>query len=320
MNRLLEVSGLTVRSCGSYLLRDVSISVSSHETVAFIGESGSGKTMTLKSVLGILPDDTEKTEGSVMLNGYDIYSLKEREKRHLLGSSVGFVPQNTINYLHPLLRISDQMTDGYIAFHGRGSRRDAENKAAELLVRVGIEDAGRVLSSYPSELSGGMIQRVNIASALMMDPSILITDEPTSALDRIIQKQVADLYLSLVEEKHLALIIVSHDLMLVKRIADKIAVFYSGRVVETGTASDIFSSAAHPYTKALISLTPSVSIDKAKPLEEIMGYMKEEDRLTDGCSFASRCPFCIAECMKCDKSLRLSDTHSVRCIRAKELL
>ncbi len=317
MNDFIEVRDLSIKSDESYLLRDVNISVSNHETVAFIGESGSGKTMTLKSILGILPEDTEKVSGSVFLHGHDIYSLSNKDKRRLLGSSVGFVPQNTVNYLHPLLRISDQMTDGYIAFHERKEKKKAIEKAKELLSRVGIDDGDRVLASYPSELSGGMKQRVNIASALMMDPSILITDEPTSALDRIIQKQVADLYLSLVEEKHLSLIIVSHDLMLVRRIADKVVVFYSGRIVESGRAAEVFSSPSHPYTKALISLTPSISLDKTKPLEEIKGYMKEEDRLTDGCPFASRCPYCTSECRINIAERAITDTHRVRCIRER---
>lgn len=320
MNSFLEVRSLSIKSGDSYILRDIDIAVSNHEALAFIGESGSGKTMTLKAILGILPDDTEMSEGTVVINGNDIYGLEEREKRRLLGSSVGFVPQNTINYLHPLLRISDQMTDGYIAFHGRGSRKEAIDKARVLLGRVGIEDSNRVLSSYPSELSGGMIQRVNIALALMMDPSILITDEPTSALDRIIQKQVADLYLSLVEEKHLSLIIVSHDLMLVRRIADKVAVFYSGRVVEKGKTDEVFASPSHPYTKALISLTPSLLIDKSKPLDEIRGYVREEDRLSEGCSFASRCPFCSPECTRRVPEVSITETHSVRCIKAGKLL
>ena len=315
MNEFIDIRGLSIRSGESYLLRDVNISVSNHETIAFIGESGSGKTMTLKSILGILPEDTEKAEGSVFLCGHDIYSLSDKEKRGLLGSSVGFVPQNTVNYLHPLLRISDQMTDGYIAFHGRKEKRKAIEKAKELLSRVGIDDGERVLASYPSELSGGMRQRVNIAAALMMEPSILITDEPTSALDRIVQKQVADLYLSLVEEKHLSLIIVSHDLMLVRRIADKVAVFYSGRIVESGSIDEVFSFPSHPYTRALISLTPSISLDKTKPLEEIKGYMKEEDRLTAGCSFASRCPYYTTECRNEIPERAISDTHKVRCIR-----
>ncbi len=313
MNELLRIENLFVRDEDRILLKEVSLSLPENETLAFIGESGSGKTLTLKAILSLLPDDVEVTGGSVFLSGKDMYALKAREKRKLLGGNVGFVPQNTVNYLHPLLRIGDQMCDGYVTFHGRKSRKEAEEKAVKLLKSVGINDAERVMNSYPAELSGGMRQRVNIAGALMMDPPLLISDEPTSALDRIVQKQVADLYLSLLEKRKLSLIIVSHDLVFVSRIADKIAVFYSGRIVETGTKDELFQSPVHPYTKALFALSPSLEQDRTEPLKEIKGYISEEDRKRDGCPFAPRCPHAINECFTFSEVIGLSPTHSVLC-------
>ncbi|MBS7379321.1 MAG: ABC transporter ATP-binding protein, partial [Sphaerochaetaceae bacterium] len=155
MSRVLEINNLTVKDGKGYILKDISLSLDSNETMAFIGESGSGKTMTLKAILSILPTDVEKVEGDVLIDGTELYNLKKDEKRIKLGTTVGFVPQNTVNYLHPLLRIKDQMTDGYITFHGRKKKEEALNKARKSLEEVGIKDVERVLSSYPSELSGG---------------------------------------------------------------------------------------------------------------------------------------------------------------------
>ena len=314
MSEILKISSLSVRDNRRVLLKDISLSLSSDSSMAFIGESGSGKTMTLKSILGILPEDTNVTGGGVTLFGKEIFSISDKEKRRLMGENVGFVPQNTVNYLHPLLLISDQITDGYTTIHGKKSKNEAMKKAKRLLESVGITDTARVLSSYPSLLSGGMKQRVNIAMALMNDPSLLISDEPTSALDKVVQKQVAELYLKLGKERRMSLLIVSHDLVFVKKIADRVAVFYAGEIVEEGNVEEIFSSPLHPYTKALISLSPTLQRDKSKPLKEIKGYITEEDRNRAGCPFASRCPFAGKRCGEEIPVREVSESHRVRCI------
>ena len=244
----------------------------------------------------------------------DILSISDKEKRRLLCENVGFVPQNTVNYLHPMLKISDQITDGYTRLHGRGSKKEALEIAGKLLESVGITDPERVLSSYPSLLSGGMKQRVNIASALMNHPSLLISDEPTSALDKVVQKQVAELYLDLRKNSLMSLIVVSHDLVFVKKIADRVAVFYAGEIVEVGEYDEIFSNPLHPYTKALISLSPSLVRDKSKPLKEIKGYITEKDRRNIGCPFASRCISARKECLESVEVKEVSETHFVRCV------
>ena len=314
MNEIVRVDNLSVIDKRRYLLKDISFSLSLGSSLAFIGESGSGKTMTLKAILGILPDDTEVEKGKVTLWGKDILSLSDKEKRRLLCENVGFVPQNTLNYLHPLLEISDQITDSYTTLHSRKSKKEALEKAKALLESVGITDSERVLASYPSLLSGGMKQRVTIASALMNDPSLLISDEPTSALDKVVQKQVAELYLDLRKKSGMSILVVSHDLVFVKRIADRIAVFYCGEIVEIGESHEIFSNPLHPYTKALISLSPSFNRDKSKPLKEIKGYITEEDRRIIGCPFASRCSMARRECLEPVKVKNVSSTHSVRCV------
>lgn len=314
MNEIVRIDGLSVRDSRRYLLRDISLSLQLGSSLAFIGESGSGKTMTIKSILGILPDDTEVEKGKVTLFQSDILSISDKEKRRLLCENVGFVPQNTVNYLHPLLKISDQITDGYTRLHGRGSKKEALKIARTLLDSVGITDPERVLSSYPSLLSGGMKQRVNIASALMNHPSLLISDEPTSALDKVVQKQVAELYLDLRKNSLMSLIVVSHDLVFVKKIADRVAVFYAGEIVEVGESDEIFSNPLHPYTKALISLSPSLVRDKSKPLKEIKGYITEKDRRNIGCPFASRCISARKECLESVEVKEVSETHFVRCV------
>ena len=314
MNEIVRIDGLSVRDSRRYLLRDISLSLQLGSSLAFIGESGSGKTMTIKSILGILPDDTEVEKGKVTLFQSDMFSISDKEKRRLHCENVGFVPQNTVNYLHPLLKISDQITDGYTRLHGRGSKKEALKIAGTLLESVGITDPERVLSSYPSLLSGGMKQRVNIASALMNHPSLLISDEPTSALDKVVQKQVAELYLDLRKNSLMSLIVVSHDLVFVKKIADRVAVFYAGEIVEVGESDEIFSNPLHPYTKALISLSPSLVRDKSKPLKEIKGYITEKDRRNIGCPFASRCISARKECLESVEVKEISETHFVRCV------
>ena len=314
MNEIVRIDNLSVIDNRRYLLRDISLSLNLGSSLAFIGESGSGTTMTIKSILGILPDDTEVEKGKVTLFQSDILSISDKEKRRLLCENVGFVPQNTVNYLHPLLKISDQITDGYTRLHGRGSKKEALKIAGKLLESVGITDPERVLSSYPSLLSGGMKQRVNIASALMNHPSLLISDEPTSALDKVVQKQVAELYLDLRKNSLMSLIVVSHDLVFVKKIADRVAVFYAGEIVEVGESDEIFSNPLHPYTKALISLSPSLVRDKSKPLKEIKGYITEKDRRNIGCPFASRCISARKECLESVEVKEVSETHFVRCV------
>ena len=320
MSDILRLNKLSAHDESRTLLKDVSLELGENETIAFIGESGSGKTITLKAILGLLPDDIKRSSGSVEICGKDIYSLSKKEKRKFLGSHVGFVAQNTVNYLHPLLRVGDQMTDGYITFNGKKSKKEAYEKAAKLLSSVGIQDPERVLSSYPSQLSGGMRQRVNIATALMMDPNILLSDEPTTALDKVIQKQVIELYLSLLKERSLSLVLVSHDLYFVNKIADKIAVFYSGQVVEIGTKDEVLNNPLHPYTKALLALSPSMDMDKKKPLNEIKGYISEEDRLRVGCPFLSRCPCASKKCEEEISEIFVTRTHGVKCTLIKEEL
>lgn len=318
MNDVLVIDKLSVCDDKRVLLKDVSLSLKENETIAFIGESGSGKTITLKSILAILPEDVKRASGSVYLCGEDIYSLKNNKKRSFLGQHIGFVAQNTVNYLHPLLRISTQMTDGYITYNGKKSKKEAYEKAYQLLLSVGITDPERVLSSYPSQLSGGMKQRVNIATALMMDPCLLLSDEPTTALDKVVQKQVIDLYLSLLSKRNISLVLVSHDLFFVSKIADKIAVFYSGQIVELGQKDEILNNPMHPYTKALLALSPSMDMDKGKPLQEIKGYISEEDRLRPGCPFFSRCPHATKKCESVVDQVFVSPTHSVKCTLIEE--
>lgn len=314
---VLNIEGLTVRAAsGDVLVRDVSLTLGAQECLGIAGESGSGKTVTAKSVLQLLPPDLRASARSLSVLGKDILSMTEPERRRFLGCEVGFVPQNTVAYLHPLIKVKRQLTDGYLCYHDT-TKREALERAHELLEQVGIRDASRVMESYPGELSGGMRQRVNIAMALMSDPKLIIADEPTTALDCVVQQQVVELFHSINTQRHVAIVMISHDLNLIRRYCHKVAVMYAGQVVETGDSQAVFTSPKHPYTKALLSVVPRVDQDPAARLSEIPGYVPETGRDTDECLFRPRCAECTQACSGAVRCLRGADRF-VRCSKVCE--
>jgi oligopeptide/dipeptide ABC transporter ATP-binding protein len=314
---VLEIEGLTVRSAeGDALVKNVGLCLKRQECLGIAGESGSGKTITAKAILHLLPQDLTASVTHLRVLGEDLLNLPEKERRIFLGKKIGFVPQNTVAYLHPLIKIKNQLTDGY-HIHFQTSKKAAQERAKTLLDRVGISDVNRVMESYPAQISGGMRQRVNIAMALMCEPQVIIADEPTTALDCVVKQQVIELFHSINEQQHVAIIMISHDLNLIRRYCDKVAVMYAGQIVESGGSNEVFSQPQHPYTQALLSVIPRLDQDRNVRLNEIPGYVPEHGRDTSHCLFQPRCSACRQECGGSVKSSR-RDGHFVRCSKAWE--
>lgn len=242
---------------GRTLVRDMGVEVAPGSLVGVVGESGAGKTLFARACLGLLPAGVRMRAGRVDLMGRDPFACEPRALRELLGRHVGYVPQNSVSYLHPGLKVSAQLSDGYRTWR-HASRAQGRARALRLLDQVGIDDPERVLESYPGELSGGMRQRVNIAMALMAEPLLVVADEPTAALDAITRVQVAELLQRVCEERGAALLMVSHDLGLVRRICQSVLVMRAGALVEAGDASEVLTHPARPYTQALLAAVPRV--------------------------------------------------------------
>ena len=290
------------------VLHDIDFVAESGKTTAIIGSTGCRKS----TLVNLIPRLYDVTGGSITLDGKDIRRITMKDLR----DEIGFVPQNTVAYLHPLIKIKNQLTDGY-HIHFQTSKKAAQERAKTLLDRVGIRDVNRVMESYPAQISGGMRQRVNIAMALMCEPQVIIADEPTTALDCVVKQQVIELFHSINEQQHVAIIMISHDLNLIRRYCDKVAVMYAGQIVESGGSNEVFSQPQHPYTQALLSVIPRLDQDRNVRLNEIPGYVPEHGRDTSHCLFQPRCSACRQECGGSVKSSR-RDGHFVRCSKAWE--
>ena len=252
----LAIRDLSVRlKKGPPLLRRVSLDVAAGEVRGLVGESGAGKSMIGKAVLGILPPSVEVTGGEILLDGVDLLSLPLKERRRRIGASAALIPQDPLTALNPSHRIGPQITDRLVDILG-WTRSDAETRARELLAEVQIADPDRVLRSYPHELSGGMRQRILIASAFAAEPKLIVADEPTTALDVTVQKQILKLIGGMQARHGTALLFVTHDLGVVSKVCQKLSVLYAGMVVEDTSVADFFAAPRHPYSAALLAATP----------------------------------------------------------------
>lgn len=253
----LEVRNLSARVRGApdRLLRDVSLSVAKGEVRGLVGESGAGKSMIGKAVLGILPRAVEVLSGEILLEGTDLLRLPPAERRRRIGATCALIPQDPLTALNPSRRIGPQMTDRLVDILG-WSRRTADARARDLLAEVQITDPDRVLRQYPHELSGGMRQRVLIASAFAAEPKLIVADEPTTALDVTVQKEVLRLIAGMQARHGTALLFVTHDLGVVSKVCQSLTVLYGGLVVEDTTVRDFFRAPLHPYSHALLAATP----------------------------------------------------------------
>ncbi|WP_295070816.1 ABC transporter ATP-binding protein [Tabrizicola sp.] len=252
----LQVRNLSVRlKKGPPLLRRVSLDVAAGEVRGLVGESGAGKSMIGKAVLGILPPSIEVTEGEILLDGVDLLRLPLAQRRRRIGALCALIPQDPLTALNPSHRIGPQITDRLVDILG-WTRADADRRAGELLAEVQIPDPDRVLRSYPHELSGGMRQRILIASAFAAEPKLIVADEPTTALDVTVQKQILKLIAGMQARHGTALLFVTHDLGVVSKVCQRLSVLYAGMVVEDTSVADFFAAPRHAYSAALLAATP----------------------------------------------------------------
>ena len=268
-------------------IRGVELSVRRGETLAIVGESGSGKSVTSKAVLGILPGNAVVEAGEILYGGKDILKMNERELCALRGRGVAMIFQDPMSSLDPIVKVGRQITETMRSKKGgKLSKKEARLRAVKLMGEVGIPEPEKRFGQYPFELSGGLRQRVVIAIALAADPEVLICDEPTTALDVTVQAQILELITGLKKSRGLAVIFITHDLGVVANVADRVAVMYAGKIIETGTCEDIFYAPAHPYTWALLSCVPTPETDEK--LEAIPGSPPDMTKPVKGDAFAPR--------------------------------
>ncbi len=322
---LLEVKELhTEFRTGAGLVRAVdgiSYTVEQGETVAVVGESGSGKSVGALSILRLIADPPGRiTSGEILFDGRDLRSLSEAQMREVRGRDIGMVFQEPMTSLNPVLTIGRQITE-VLEQHQGADREAAHKRALELLEMVGIADAPRRLKQYPHQLSGGMRQRVMIAVALACNPKLIIADEPTTALDVTIQAQILELMKALTERFNVALIVITHNLGVVARYAQRVNVMYAGRIVESGSAEAIYHDPRHPYTMALLRSVPRLDQPRRARLDPVEGQPPDLTKLDGGCAFRPRCRFAIEKCAQSRPSLEPAgaEGHRSACFRRDEL-
>ncbi|MFJ4902317.1 ABC transporter ATP-binding protein [Streptomyces sp. NPDC088727] len=296
---LLEVRDLHVefhtRDGVAKAVNGVNYSVSEGETLAVLGESGSGKSVTAQAIMGILDMPPGKISGGeILFKGRDLLKLKREERRKIRGQEMAMIFQDALSSLNPVLTVGEQLGEMFVVHRG-ASRKDAKAKAVELMDRVRIPAAKERVGNYPHQFSGGMRQRIMIAMALALEPSLIIADEPTTALDVTVQAQVMDLLAELQRELNMGLILITHDLGVVADVADKIAVMYAGRIVETSPVHDIYQAPAHPYTQGLLRSIPRLD-QKGRELYAIKGLPPNLLHIPPGCAFNPRCPMAQDVC------------------------
>jgi peptide/nickel transport system ATP-binding protein len=309
---------------------DLNLSIARGETVALVGESGSGKSVSSLAIMGLLPRRIARIAGGrIPFRGRDhterdLVTLSAEEKRQIRGNEIGMVFQEPMTSLNPVYTVGEQIAEP-IRIHRGAPRHEAAERAIALLDRVGIPDPTRRARQYPHELSGGMRQRVTIAMALACDPLLLIADEPTTALDVTIQAQILDLLRELKAERSMGVLFITHNLGVVADIADRVAVMYCGRIVETGPVAEVFGHPRYPYTRGLLRSVPRLGeATKLKkngtPLLAIAGTVPSLERMPSGCPFAPRCDLALEACREVVPVLAETGAgHWSRCIRFGEL-
>ena len=326
-NVILDVKNLkTVFFTNSGLFKavdDVSFNVRRGETLAIVGESGCGKSVSALSIMRLVPDPPGKiVGGSVRLEGKDLLALGEEEMRGIRGNRMSMIFQEPMTSLNPVMRIGDQITEA-LRLHQNMTAKQAWARAVEMLRLVRIPEAERRAREYPHQLSGGMRQRAMIAMALACRPALLIADEPTTALDVTIQAQILALIVDLQKELGTGLILITHDLGVVAQTAQRVIVMYAGKKVEEASVDDLFADPRHPYTRGLMASMPAVISLGAKTdvrLAEIPGMVPSLTNLPDGCAFAPRCPLAIERCRQEYPPLQdFGGQHRAACWRAAEL-
>ncbi|MFJ8513105.1 ABC transporter ATP-binding protein [Lysinibacillus xylanilyticus] len=318
MDQLLKVEDLQVsfKTYGGEVqaVRNVSFDVKRGEAIAIVGESGSGKSVTVQSIMGLIPIPPGKIQnGKVLFENQDLLAISKKEMQKIRGSKIGMVFQDPMTSLNPTMKIGKQIAEGLIR-HQKLSKQEAKKKAIELLTMVGIPNADKRYDQYPHEFSGGMRQRVGIAIALACNPQLLIADEPTTALDVTIQAQILDLMRDLQRTMNTAIILITHDLGVVAEMAQRVVVMYGGMVVETGSVYDIFDRPKHPYTWGLLESIPNLDSETKERLVPIEGSPPDLFSPSKGCPFAPRCPYAMEVCVEnMPGEYKIADNHIARC-------
>ncbi len=294
---LLSVEDLQVSIGGVRVVDGVSLSAGRSEILAVVGESGCGKSLTALSILRLLPSAARISGGRIRLDGDDLTAMDESNLARMRGDTVSVIFQEPIASLNPLMKVGLQVAEA-LRLHRGMSASNARREAITMLGHVGIPDPERRAGQYPFELSGGMCQRIMIASALICRPKLLIADEPTTALDVTIQAQILDLMKHLREEVGTTVLLITHDMGVVAEMADHVAVMYGGRVVETGPVDDIFADPAHPYTRLLLATVPKLDGARKTVLRTIDGTVPSAESWPEGCRFRTRCPLASEQCVQ----------------------
>lgn len=324
---LLEIKGLTTEFQTEQgvvrAIRGIDYKVEKGEVLGIVGESGSGKSVGMLSMMGLLAPNGTVTDGEIIFDGQDISPVKyktKKEKREyeakmnqIRGNDISMIFQDPMSYLNPIVTIEKQMTEG-ILYHKKCSKKEAVERAIELMEMVGIPAPETRLKQYPFEFSGGMRQRIIIAIALACNPKLIIADEPTTALDVTVQAQILDLLRDITEKTDAGVIIITHDLGVVASLCDRISIMYGGNIMEEGKTDEIFYQPKHPYTKGLLNSIANSNIDHREPLKPIPGTPPDLLKIGDECPFASRCSEAMEICTKhAPLNTDFSETHKCKC-------
>lgn len=317
MEKMIQIKNLHVQfsTYGGQVqaVRGVSFDLHKGETLAIVGESGCGKSVTSQSIMRLIPTPPGRiTSGSILFKGQDLTKLSEKKMRDIRGADISMIFQDPMTALNPTLRVGEQIAEN-IMQHENISKEKAKEKAFEMLELVGIPNPKERLKQYPHEFSGGMRQRIVIAMALVCNPEVLIADEPTTALDVTIQAQILELFKDIQQKTDVSIVLITHDLGVVAQVADRVAVMYAGKIVEIGTRRDIFYTPQHPYTKGLLRSVPRLDLYESE-LVPIAGSPPDLFAPPSGCSFAPRCPYVMEVCDRMyPTSTKLKESHQVHC-------
>ena len=294
-----------------HAINGADLKIEKGKTLGLVGETGAGKTTTALSILRLIPDPPGKiTNGTIMLEGKNIFDYTEKEMESIRGSQVSMIFQDPMTSLNPVMTVGDQIAE-VIELHEKIDKKASMEKAKEMLEMVGIP--GARANEYPHQFSGGMKQRVIIAMALVCNPRLLIADEPTTALDVTIQAQVLDLMQKLKEKYGTSMLMITHDLGIVAEVCDEVSIMYAGQIVEHGTLEDIFNHTGHPYTEGLMYSIPRLNDERAK-LDPIPGVVPHPLDLPQGCKFAPRCRYCTGKCIREEPELlQVAEGQLIRC-------
>lgn len=323
MNNLIEVRNLTLTVPSSKgrvpVVDDLSFTIRQGEKLGLVGESGSGKSLTAFSLMRLIKEPVRIESGEILIGGVDVLKLGADQFREYRGSEIAMIYQDPMSALNPIMKIGDQIIES-IQLHKKISKADAKKEAISLLASVGIPEPEERISSYPFEMSGGMLQRVVIAIALSGEPKVLIADEATTALDVTTQERVLDLLNRLALDRNLSILLITHDLGVAAQFSDRINVMYGGKLVEQGEIKDVFTNPYHPYTRALLNSRCDYTINVNEPIKSIAGQPPRPDNRPAGCVFAPRCEHAISLCTSEVPTLRELNKRNVACIRVEDLL